>query len=398
MQLVIDALDSVSGWTPTGTVTVHGTNTIPSHIAANQSASLIFKFPTGSTGQSVTKTLTPVDVTNYDTLVFHLWSRDRALREYREVADCSYKLSFGGAEEFFIRTWSGFSIERIDISGITSISEIKFEATHNAEDYLLVSYMVARADEVPVDIFRTLKTEIERIRDELHPNGLEIGNLTATAGATDLTLDNDVGYLWRYATLKFSGGGNTETHQVKDINEGAGTFDLMSTFDGATLLNTFTAATVYLQFPVEIYQLENEIRVPGMALYGMEPERIERGNDEDLYTFAYTATGFSQDREGKGMRWPVHIAIASRHLELNATMSRIIRVTLGRLQGLWINGEKFSIDFTDTPVESLPSEPFDVLPSLEYTVNVEFKEVVWPRETPILSDTATITVLPVTSL
>ncbi len=389
MKKTIDEFDNAAGWAGTGTVTVQGLNEHDEYIANYNVASLIFSFPAGNQTETIGKTSLSIDVTGYDEIVFSTWSRSKGRRDYIKTADFNYKLSLGGGNDFYFRTFVEFTQETINISGISTITEITITALHDDEDFLLMSHMVAVADELPIDIFRSVRTLLESVRDETYPKGISIGTVNAVQDDNILEVAGD--YVFRYAVLYIDDLTNTETHQLAD--EGEDGFTMQRTFDGRTLLNDYTAAPIYLRLPVAIGQFEKEVFLPGMVIWGMEPTPIFRANQLDAFFDTFTDTGADEVREGKIVNWRVLIDAEARHGFPLAEMTRIIRAAMSR-NTLWINGRRHDIFFNEVPVEQIPTDAFQIVPKVQYTLIVELKETVWARKTRPFAGPATFTATP----
>ncbi len=188
MKLVIDNFDSSTGWSGSGAVSVHGENEHEDYIAGDLARSLIFHFPSGSRGAYIEKTLSPaIDVSAYQEIVVSLWSIRKNGSFYRTSADFPYIIDFGAGKQYCIPAWPTFTQITLDISTLTSLERIRIIANHDSEDYLVASYMIAAADEIPRDIFEAFKEGIERVRAETWPQG---GPLVAsvTAAVDDTTI------------------------------------------------------------------------------------------------------------------------------------------------------------------------------------------------------------------
>lgn len=391
MKLVVDALDSLTGWNGTGSVTASAVNTVDDLVAGHQSGSIVFHFPAGSLGQHITKTVGPVNVSEADTLVFHIWSRNKSGSEFRKASDCKYKLSLADGADFYIRVFPTFTHETIDISGVSSITEITFEAVHDDDDYLVVSYMVASKTDLPGDLYDGISEALGRAFNAEYPTGLVVGTATVVAGASLILVTGLNDYLWRGSVLTLDDGANQETHQIKEwTGEG---LQLGPLYDGELVVNSMTAADVLLLFPAESYRLEEEAAMPGFTFFGMEPEPVPRQNDADVYVHSFTNTGMVEEKEGLIFAWPVQVDVYCRNVQLMAAAARMIRRIMADHK-IYVNGVSFEFDVEIPPVEVLPSDAVDSIPNLTYTITVEVKEQAW-RTARLISGMVAVTVTPV---
>ena len=164
MKKLVDNLNSITGWTGSGAgITAPSANEIPDFIAGlTNTSSLVLKWDSGNLNGSIEKTVN-IDVSDYTELIFHIWSRNKKQQgeNYNLTTDFAYKLNLGGSKNYHIPTTNRFDAVTIDISDVSTISKIKFTALHNDEDYIIVSYMVAAADQFPLDIFSSLKEHLD---------------------------------------------------------------------------------------------------------------------------------------------------------------------------------------------------------------------------------------------
>ena len=372
MKLQIDALTSSTGWTMSETGTISEI-TEPKYIAGLNDQSLLLTFQSADTVKTAVKTFsTPFNVTDYDTLIFSIWSQKLGFnKDYLQASDFAYKIDIDGVLEFYIPVYSMFNDIEIGIEDVTSITKIKITALHSITDSIIISEMVAEKEEIPLDILTATKESIDYWIDKLNGLGLLLGTVTASSGVSSISLSNPI-FLDRYGVIEIVGGGHTEIHQIEDNN--AGTFQFNDNFDGNTLLNDFTAASVYLQYPSYINPGQFEVRLPGISIWGIEEEPILRGAKLEVKRDSFKIGGGSKERtEGQILKFPIQVDCEARSQELIDTMTRAVRYFIAQ-EVLWINGRKHDIYFSGTPVEFKPTVGIDYIPKKTYTFNVEVKE------------------------
>jgi len=100
LKLNIDTLSDSTGWTVNSPSTISEI-TRSSLIAGLNTKSLLIIFDKDDGTRTATKTFaTPFDVTNYDTLVFSIWSQLKGSNDnYLKAADFSYKICLDGSTE-----------------------------------------------------------------------------------------------------------------------------------------------------------------------------------------------------------------------------------------------------------------------------------------------------------
>lgn len=378
MKLSIDTLSDDSGWVINAPSTIQEIEE-KSFIAGLNSKSLMIKFDSSDTVKTATKTLgTPIDVTDYDSLIFSIWSQTKGENKaYIKPADFVYKIDIDGVREFYIPCYETFSDIVIGIEDVTSITQIKITALHEDTDYIIISEMVAEKEEIPIDILNAVKEHIDYYLTESQGDGILLGTVTAVVDDTSLTLSNPI-HLERYGVIKIDDDENSEIHQIDDNN--AGTFKINNNFDGGTILNNFTAANVYLQFPAFINPGQDEIRLPGISIWGISPEPILRGNKLDTLRDSFLVSGDSKERcEGQILKYSVLIDCEARNHKLIDIMARVVRRFIAK-ETLWINGRKHEIYFSGPALEVKPISGIDFIPKVQYSLDVEVKENINDRQ------------------
>ena len=391
MKLSVDPLTATTGWVVNApsTVTV---NTFPEFIAGLNTQSLMFKFDILDGTRTAVKTYDPeIDVSDYEELIFSIWSLKFQGQRHIEASDFSYKITLNGSREYYIPTHDSFSDLTIYIRDIDSISSITFTPLHAITDWIIVSDMLAVLDEIPRDIYQAIQEHIEFHLYNLYGLGKSVGLMTGSTGDAYMSVDGDEPWLERYSVVVIDDGVNRETHQIEE-NDGQ-MFWFNSMYDGSVLLNDFSDADVFLKFVTTFGQWEKEIILPGIVIWNMTPEPLLRGSklQQVLDTFDITNDNFQSRREGQILRWDCLIDCEARMYELIADMSKAVRRFIQQ-EKLWINGRRHDIYFEGSPVEIVPTEQINVIPKVQYIVGVEMKEDVFDRQT--LEKTTTITFTP----
>jgi len=333
---------------------------------------LIFYF--NGLNSYVTKVYADVDISDYEELIVSVWSQQKKGEDFKQVSDFSYKIEVGIGNVYYLPVWRTFHHVIFDISSLTTLDTIKITALHDDADYLLMSYMVVAKDELPFDLFEGIKTGMETLRDTL--DTFLLGTVTGNTGDETLTL-TDFNFIDDYAVIKIDDGVNDEIHQIRQNNEGL--YYMTDLYDGSALLNDYAADSVYLYFPIEYGGRDTiEAIIPGITVWGFEPENIKRTSElQDVYD-TFTALGASERREGLYFRHPILIDCESRQYEIMEHITKIVRHFIGRKK-VYINGRKFHLEFDGSPVLQEPTEHIDIIPKIQYPAMLELKEDVWQR-------------------
>lgn len=397
MKLLIDALDSITGWTGYSGASIYGLNEIPDFIAGLGNAkSIIFKF--NALNSYVEKTIN-VDVSNYDEITFHFWTRTQKNKglDYRLSTDFVYKIDFGTGTEYYIPTYYTFSSVTIDVSSLTTLSRIRITALHSSEDYIIMSNMITSKDEFPRDIFIGVKEQLEYDANKIYPKveagvldkGILLGTASGAVNDKSIILTTSYKYLDKYAVIRIDDGVNSEIHQL-DKNDGL-EFYFNSMYSGLKLLNNYTNANVYLIIPAEYGLSEKEIILPCFSIWGMNPEEINHATKLDNIRDSFKVDETVQSRLSQvNFNYPILIDCEARQNELIAIMSKVVRNMIAR-EYFWVNGKKVNIKNAGASTYIEATEGYNQIPKIQYTMNIEIREEIFDRETQVKTITNNIT-------
>jgi hypothetical protein len=401
MNTAIELFTSLTGWTSNGTISASSINQIPDYIAGLNAGSVVFFVPAGNNGKYVQKTIA-FDPTKYNEVVFHVWSRNNGKKgwNYNKSTDFAYKIDFGTGKEYFIPTLETFEDVTFSIKTTTPMTKIKITALTDGEDYLIMSNMLAVRDEIPRDIFQGVKEQIQVELNRLYPTidggvlnkGLLLGTFSGTTGEKSIYLKTGFDYIEKYATILIDDGANSEIHQIAKSDNQEFTFS--DIYAGKTLLHNHTTASIYLIVPVEYGLTEKDIILPGISIWGMEPEEILRSNklDEERDTFTSDETVDSR-QSMVTFSYKITLDCEARQNEALALMSYACRSLIAK-QFCWVNGKKLNI-FLETPPEYVPAiEAYNEIPKIQFICRVEIREDVWDRQILVKTVTNTLNVEP----
>lgn len=381
MRKTIDKFDSLTGWAPIlgGTVTAYKVNTNPDFIADNLTGSVIFSVPAGNLNKYVEKTIT-IDVTGYDEIVLWAWSRNKSGSTFSKPSDYSYMIDFGGTVSYYLPIKGSLSMIILASNGLTGVTRIRITPLHNNEDYLLISSCVAVKEQNPYDVYVGMKAGLEIDFASKYPNGLYVGKASGITGDKSITLTSEArDYVERYALIKIKDGVNSELHNIFSSDETSYTFDML--YDGKTLKYDYTNADVFLQFPVDFAQGAVEIKLPSVILTGITPELIRRGSAlEDVWDTRKDDGTIQSRREGAIFKYNFLIDCEARHDEILGILSEITRKFLAK-ETLWVNNKKYRMVWEGSPTEVSPTEAFDMIPKMQFSLSIEMIEGLYTRQT-----------------
>lgn len=381
MNLIIDNLNSITGWS--GTASVNGLNDHKDYVAGYNTQSIVFNFD--AEDEYIEKTY-GTDVSEYDEFVVYLYSREKGDTDFIKPENFYYKIDLGTGKEYYLPTWKGFTFITIDISSIDTIDRIRITSLHDDNDYLIMSYAVVSKDEMPLDIFQGIQTGLETYRDTL--DAFLLGTITISAGDNQIDLSG-FNFVDDYAVIKIDDGVNSEIHQLISGHEGL--FNFTGLYDDDRIIYSYIDANVYLYLPIEYGRSSLEAIVPGITIWGFEPEEILSSFKIENVLDTWTESGASERTQGHYMKYPIQFDCEARQNEILAFLARIVRDFIGR-EYLYINGRKHRIEFNGGAVETTPTEPYDLIPKVLYRGTIEIREDIWQRTVLPLTETITITV------
>jgi hypothetical protein len=388
MTLTVDNLDTITGWVASDIVKFHieFLNEIKDYIANDLSGSILIHSIDGS-GETLTKTLTAIDVTDYQELVISIYSVKLGNTGwwYNDLDDFNYKIRFNGTMDYYmIPTFSSLQPVTFDISSETEIDRIQLMCNHDTEDYLVVNWCVINKDQLPLDIYSSLKTKLETEVTRLLSNGYYIEDLDLAAGDTEITFSVDMPYIEKYACVYITDGINSESHQLLKGDEL--NYTMSSMYDGKSIINDYTGASCYVLPKVE-YGLQREIALPCIFISNLAPRFERSGKIEWEYDSYKTDRTLSRRRLPQILKWSINIDCISRHNSILADLSEVVRKTVSP-ETLWLNGKKFQVYYEGDPVFQDFTDAAEIYPKITYVMELEMKEYFVDREA--LPNTTTI--------
>lgn len=398
MNVVVDNLTSVTDWTTSDATKclVYGMTDFKEYIANDNSSSLILKFLANSENGYCQKLFTAIDVTNYDYLILHVYSgkNKQVGTQFNNDTDYLYSITLNDSmTPFYIPLYTKLTPIFLSLEGITSIDRIRMTSLHNNIDYLILSTCLAIKDAIPLDLYTSFQSLIEKELEVKYNNGINVGAVTGTALNTSITITGDKTYLEKYAVITIDDGVNNEQHQLMDNDEEI--YKLGQMFDGVKLLHNYINATVYLNIPVSYGMREKEIILPSVNVYGMKGDEVLRGGKVTSIYDSYKTDGTISERKGRMItEWEILFDVVARHDQLIAEISECVRRSIGK-EGLWVNGLKYDISVSTNPVYIEPQQAYNEIPKVVYSAKLEIKEELYPRVSQPATSTVLVDVIPV---
>lgn len=375
MNIVIDELNSNTGFTASGTASIIvPENGIEDFIAGpDNSASVQFQFR--QNGDYVEKTGLNIDVSNYQYAVCHFYS------SFNKLTTGKFTLMLDDTHTFDIDTFPYLEDNYFRLDEINTITKIRITYTGNELDRLMCSHCLAVVDELPVDIFLSTQKLIEKEIFRRIGKGYLLGTVTANIGEEGIALNqisyNALQYIDRYAVIEIDDGTNSEKHVLEENDENYFSFGKL--IDGETIQNNYTNANVYLIIPVRYGVKQLEYNTPSIAITGFAPVPVLRGGKiETVLTTREPGTVYTRFNN-QIQQHQIQVTCIDRfESELMAFMSQVIRDVIAR-ETLWINGQRYDTYYEGQPEFIAFEEADNPISGLTYTMQLEIKEEIWPN-------------------
>lgn len=377
MKLQLDSASSLTGWNITAGSSL-SLNDFPDKVAGINNKSILAFFSSTDTTKVLLKSFAAVDVSEWDTLVMSLGSKNYGKDNFDDLV-FYYKIRINGTAEYYLPIKSTFTDINIALDGVSSLDRIEIEALHGEDDYIWLSEIVLEKENVTIDMMNAVKEHIEYELEDLLGEGIDLGLVSGSEG--DISLQSpDAPYIEQYAVVKITDGVNEEVHQIDDIDQ-IGGLTFMSTYDGKSLKYSYTDADLILTFPVSVNPDERDIKIPGIVIWGFVPTPIYRTGKLDINIDAYKTDGtFIQSSEGQLMTIPIQIDCEARQASLLDYCARAVRFWLEK-ETVWVNGRFHELDWDSPAIETQPPTGIDIIPKVQYNLYIETQELFAKRET-----------------
>lgn len=378
MKKLIDSLNNLTDWNINSPSEL-SLNEHSEFIAGLNNQSIMIKFDKNDIVKKAYKVFSEVfDVTNYDTLILNIWSQNFRKAGYNSSLDFVYKIKINNINEFYLPIFQTFTSINIGIEDIIEISQIEITALHNQTDYIIISEMVAEKEKLDFDVMNAVKEHLDYYIKKDLGDGLLITTASGIFNNSYISILNSPKYLEKYAVIKIDNGINSEIHQIDDTD---GTiFNFNDNYDGKTLKYNHTNSNIILMFPVYFNPGQLEIRLPGIAIWGIDATPVLRGSKLDNFIDTYSVENatFKSRPDGQILNYSILIDIEARSNELLTTMANIVKKFIAG-EVLWINGRYHEINFSGRPTEQRALEGVDVIPKIQYSLDVEAKMSIYDR-------------------
>lgn len=222
-------------------------------------------------------------------------------------------------------------------------------------DTLIVNNIRAVTDELPQDILRGfLKMELPR-----YP----IGEISVTKGQRKIRLP-DITNIVDGTVI----GIGSHRHQIKGLVGDLATLE--DTEDGGQILGDFDGMC-YIETPIRIGFYDQDIKLPSVVLWFTSPTPDLRAIRREEYrifgeqAYIKTRTQFEE--------WTVRLEVVGGSPEMTQAVATYVRRFLEENR-IWINGKRFTFEWTDSAIDTEPSSYLDIQPSVAYNIKLSLQE------------------------
>jgi len=222
-------------------------------------------------------------------------------------------------------------------------------------DTLIINDIRAVTDELPQDILRGfLGIELPH-----YP----LGEISVKQGDRKIRLP-DITNVVEGAVLLING----YRHQIKGLVGDLATLE--DTEDGERILEDFDGEC-FIDTPIRIGYYDQDVKLPSVVLWFTSPTPDLRAIRREEYrvfgNYAYIKerTQFEE--------WTVRLEIVGGSPEMVQAVATYVRRFLEKNR-LWINGKRFTFEWTDSAIDTEPSSYLDIQPSVAYNIKISLQE------------------------
>lgn len=223
-------------------------------------------------------------------------------------------------------------------------------------DVLIISNLRAVTDELPQDILQGF-THIDLPK-------FSIGTITASKGSHKIQVE-DITNLVEGAVLLIG----QERHQVKGLIGDIVTFE--DTEDGMSLLQDYEDEEIFIECPIRIGYYDQDLKLPSLVLWFSSPTPDLRAIRREEYK-VFGNDAYVKERT-QFEDWTVRLDIVGGSPEMVQLVASFVRKFLEKNK-IFINGKRFTFEWTDGAVDTEPSSYLDIQPSVAYNITISLQE------------------------
>lgn len=222
-------------------------------------------------------------------------------------------------------------------------------------DTLIINNIRAVTDELPQDILRGF------LQMEL-PNYL-LGDISVHKGERKIRLP-DITNVVDGAVLLIG----SHRHQIKGLVGNLATLE--DTQDGEQILEDYEGE-LYLATPICIGYYDQDLKLPSVVVWFTSPTPDLRAIRREEYR-VFGEQAYIKERT-QFEEWTVRLEVVGGSPEMTQAVATYVRRFLEKNR-LWINGKRFTFEWTDSAIDTEPSSYLDIQPSVAYNIKITLQE------------------------
>jgi len=390
MNIIIDEFNDISGFTAFNTASkVTPENQMPDFIAGpDNTKSSQFKFL--AAGDYIEKSGLSIDVTDYDYAICSFYST------FNKLTSDAYTISFDGTNEFKLLLFPYMTDQTFRLDEIATITKIRITYLGNKTDYLICSHCLAVTDNLPVDVFKSFQSLLEKQIVNKTGLGFMLGTIDADAGDIGIALnqiaDSDLDHIDRYAVILIDDSVHSEKHLLLENDERY--FKFGKLLDGETIKYDYTDGNVYLTVPVRYGVSQKEYNTPSISISGFVNTPILRGGKIETVEDTFQLGSSYARKDDQIYEYSIKIACIDRmESDLLLFMNQIVKDSISK-ERLWINGQRYHIYFDENAELVELHDAVNPIVALVYSAKLEIKEEIWEslKQPQTTSQNVTVTI------
>lgn len=320
------------------------------YISGDLSNSIMIKIPEQSKDQIIHITA-DFNSEEFTDLAFNGCSFKCPLMNLQHAGEAHYSVDFGNEE---IEIPLGIDFDTITVP-FRRVTKFDIKVLTDEEDVIVISNLRAVKELMPQDILEGFRIM------ELPTVG--VGTLSVKEGDPQIIVSTNDNIM-EDSVISFNG----EKHQIEKID--GHKITLASTFDGDKVLADFNGG-FNLECPITIGYYDQDAKLPSVVLWFSSPTPVLRATKKEQYRVFGNMAYIKESMQL--MSWTVKIDVVGGTPEMTQFIASYVRRFLEKNR-IWINGKRFTFEWTDSAVDTEPSTYLDIQSSVVYNINIEIKE------------------------
>lgn len=223
------------------------------------------------------------------------------------------------------------------------------------EDTIIVNDFRVTRDVLPQDILQGfMRLELPK---------WSLGTAVVSRGDSRITLP-DITYVTEDVVLLIG----DERHEIKGLLGNVATFS--DAEDGQYMLSDYSGE-IFIECPVRIGYYDQDLDLPSVVLWFSSPAPDPRAVRREQYR-VFGEQVYIKERT-QFEKWAIRMEIAGGSPETVQGVASVVRRFV-ETNHIFINGKKFTFEWTDPAVDTEPSSYLDIKPSTAYNIEITLQE------------------------